>query len=378
MRHTLLLAAASALALTVAAFAQAPTAAPTTKVTAQPLPKPNNSNGVEPHIRAFRQPPPALPAGMQVSKIGIVGTGNADPMPALDVTGAIQIELKPGVAATLIKHGHVYTLGKEGTLADADVLIVNGKIMTVQPNLTVPGAKVIDAHGKPVTPGLMASWTTLGIQEIQLVNETSDVSPNQSLDSAAYDTADAINPRLHAHSGGADRGRHALADGAGGLRRRVLRLRHRDPSRQRPRPRRAQTGWRTGGARAGGRRASGELAPRYLGEIPRDAGRRARISRPTRRLSPPRRRARPAHQQGRSRRAGTRDPGQGAADRPCRTRLHDPPGVGLYAGQQDQVDRGRRRRSVGSGEGSWPPRMCRSCSTTTTTCPTASPTSARP
>lgn len=95
----------------------------------------------------------------------------------------------------LIEHGHIYTVGSEGTLNNADVLIQNGKIAAVGPNLTAPpGAKVIDAHGKPVTPGLMASWTQLGITEVDLVSETNDTTPDQSQDSAAFDVADAINP----------------------------------------------------------------------------------------------------------------------------------------------------------------------------------------
>jgi len=98
-------------------------------------------------------------------------------------------------SATLIKHGHVYTVGSAGTLADADVLILDGKVAAVAAGLPAPnGAKVIDVHGKPVTPGLMVSWAPLGINELDLVAETNDSAPNQSLDSAAFDVADAINP----------------------------------------------------------------------------------------------------------------------------------------------------------------------------------------
>lgn len=97
--------------------------------------------------------------------------------------------------ATLIQHGRVVTEGAEGTLNNADVLIENGKITQVGSNIAPPpGAKVIDAHGKPVTPGLMASWTQLGIVEVDLVSETNDTSPNQVQDSAAFDVADALNP----------------------------------------------------------------------------------------------------------------------------------------------------------------------------------------
>ena len=97
--------------------------------------------------------------------------------------------------SVLIKHGHVYTVGAAGMLADGDVLIQNGKVVQVGANLPAPpGAKIIDAHGKPVTPGLMVSWTDLGITEVDLVAETNDSAPNQALDSAAFDVADAINP----------------------------------------------------------------------------------------------------------------------------------------------------------------------------------------
>jgi len=95
---------------------------------------------------------------------------------------------------TLIKHGHVYTVGAAGTVNDADVLIAGGKITNIARGISAPGATIIDAHGKPVTPGLMVSWAPLGINELDLVAETNDSAPNQALDSAAFDVADAINP----------------------------------------------------------------------------------------------------------------------------------------------------------------------------------------
>ncbi|HWA90634.1 MAG TPA: amidohydrolase family protein [Rhizomicrobium sp.] len=107
--------------------------------------------------------------------------------PHLPVSGSVN--------GTLIRHGHVYTVGAAGTLNDADVLIQNGKIAQVGANLPIPPeTKIIDAHGKPVTPGLMVSWTQLGVLEIDLVAETNDTTPNQAVDSAAFDVADAINP----------------------------------------------------------------------------------------------------------------------------------------------------------------------------------------
>jgi imidazolonepropionase-like amidohydrolase len=103
--------------------------------------------------------------------------------------------LGPANPPMLIQHGKVYTVGPAGTIEDGDVLIENGKIAAVGTHLAVPrGATVIDAKNKPVTPGLMASYTQLGIEEIELVNETNDTQADQDVVSAAFDVADAINP----------------------------------------------------------------------------------------------------------------------------------------------------------------------------------------
>ncbi len=56
---------------------------------------------------------------------------------------------------TLIRNATVLTVSR-GTLAGTDVLIRNGKISAVGPNLKAPdGARVIDATGKFVLPGII-------------------------------------------------------------------------------------------------------------------------------------------------------------------------------------------------------------------------------
>ncbi|HEY1961502.1 MAG TPA: amidohydrolase family protein [Rhizomicrobium sp.] len=137
----------------------------------------------------------------------------APPTNRLPATVAVK-PLPAGGPATLIQHGHVYTVGPLGTLNDADVLIQGDKIVQVGPGLTPPdGAKVVNAKGHPVTPGLMASFTQLGIVEIPLgVSESDDSGPgldlsrfdadadtagpplSENVASAAFDVADAINP----------------------------------------------------------------------------------------------------------------------------------------------------------------------------------------
>jgi 5-methylthioadenosine/S-adenosylhomocysteine deaminase len=69
--------------------------------------------------------------------------------------------------AYLIKNGAVITVDpKLGTLPEADVLVRNGVIEAVGPNLAAAGAEVIDASDMIVMPGLIDShyhmWSALG------------------------------------------------------------------------------------------------------------------------------------------------------------------------------------------------------------------------
>lgn len=102
----------------------------------------------------------------------------------------------PAGPVFFIHNGAIHTVGAAGTISGGDVIIAGGKIAAVGRNLTPPpGAITIDARGKPVTPGLMASATQLSIQEIQLgAAESNDSSPDLTTDTAAFDVADAINP----------------------------------------------------------------------------------------------------------------------------------------------------------------------------------------
>lgn len=61
----------------------------------------------------------------------------------------------PGAETLLIKNATVWTNEKEGRLTNTDVLVRNGKIAQVGKNLSAAGARVIDATGKHVTPGII-------------------------------------------------------------------------------------------------------------------------------------------------------------------------------------------------------------------------------
>ncbi|MEP6592470.1 MAG: amidohydrolase family protein [Acidobacteriota bacterium] len=75
------------------------------------------------------------------------------------------------------------------------VLIAGGKITAVGAAVEVPaGARVIDAAGRIVTPGLFASSTQLGIVEIPSSAEgTADQSTTDAGLGAAFDVADSFN-----------------------------------------------------------------------------------------------------------------------------------------------------------------------------------------
>lgn len=75
------------------------------------------------------------------------------------------------------------------------VVMRDGRIVAVGANVPVPaGARVIDAAGKIVTPGLFDSATQIGIVEIPLSAEgTADQVTSDSRLSAAFDVVDAFN-----------------------------------------------------------------------------------------------------------------------------------------------------------------------------------------
>ena len=84
----------------------------------------------------------------------------------------------------LIQGGTIHTIS-HGILENADILFVDGKIISVDHNLDIPAeAEIIDASGQHVFPGLISAGSTLGLQEIGAVRatrdyaEVGDVNPN--------------------------------------------------------------------------------------------------------------------------------------------------------------------------------------------------------
>jgi len=75
----------------------------------------------------------------------------------------------------MIRGATVYTMGDEGILENTDVFVSGGKIQKIGKDLPVPqDIYVFNAEGKPLTPGLFAGITNLGITEVSAVAESVD------------------------------------------------------------------------------------------------------------------------------------------------------------------------------------------------------------
>lgn len=135
-------------------------------------------------------------------------------MPRLHaLTGALALGLATlsgaGTAAAqavlFIDNARVHTAGPQGTLANGDVLVTDGVITAVGAALTAPaGATRIDAQGQPLTPGLFAGLTALGLEEISAEPSTvhsnfgapaAHVHPGETRWRPEFDVLPAFNPR---------------------------------------------------------------------------------------------------------------------------------------------------------------------------------------
>jgi amidohydrolase family protein len=102
----------------------------------------------------------------------------------------------------LIRGATVHTIGDQGVLNDADVLVRDGKIAAVGSGLSAPsGVTTVEAKGRVLTPGLFAGLTAIGIEEVSL--EPTTVDSGVTLNAPAFelawrpefDVTNAYNPR---------------------------------------------------------------------------------------------------------------------------------------------------------------------------------------
>ena len=98
--------------------------------------------------------------------------------------------------ALLIRNATVHTcvIGA-APQAGTDVLVQGGKISALGKGLVAPaGARVVDAQGRPVTPGVFGGLTRIGLEEIGLDSANGDHSQRLGQMRPEFDVSQAWNP----------------------------------------------------------------------------------------------------------------------------------------------------------------------------------------
>lgn len=92
--------------------------------------------------------------------------------------------------------GTVHTVANPQPIENGTVVVRDGKIVAVGQNVAVPAdARVIDASGKQVTPGLFNAFTSVGLADVAGVQDSNDISARSAAYSASIDASYAINPK---------------------------------------------------------------------------------------------------------------------------------------------------------------------------------------
>lgn len=114
------------------------------------------------------------------------------------LAGLLACALGPAAASAetvAITHARAYTLTGDRPIEDATIVATDGRITQVAAGLAPPaGARVIDAQGRIVTPGLMSGATQLGLVEVASEEDTADHSLASGPLGAAFDVQYALDP----------------------------------------------------------------------------------------------------------------------------------------------------------------------------------------
>ncbi len=95
----------------------------------------------------------------------------------------------------LIQDATVHTLGSKGIMENADILLADGVVKSIGTDLRVPdGARVIEANGRPVTPGLWAGISAIGTAEVSGVEQSVDATNALESMHPEFDVSLAYNP----------------------------------------------------------------------------------------------------------------------------------------------------------------------------------------
>lgn len=93
---------------------------------------------------------------------------------------------------TAITGGRVLT--GTSVIENGTVVIQNGRVVSVGSGAAPSGARIIDARGKTVTPGLVAVDAVLGLSEVGSVPGSGDASNSANSISASFDVSYGLDP----------------------------------------------------------------------------------------------------------------------------------------------------------------------------------------
>ena len=102
----------------------------------------------------------------------------------------------PAWADTLAITGGTVAIGDgSAPIPNGTVVIRDGRVVAAGASVSVPpGARTLDATGKWVSAGMVAGFTTEGIQDAEGIEETDDSQAKNSPFNAAIDVSTAITP----------------------------------------------------------------------------------------------------------------------------------------------------------------------------------------
>src|SRR5262245_52635980 len=94
-----------------------------------------------------------------------------------------------------VTNARIHTMGPAGEIDNGAVVIRNGHVTAVGANVAIPkDARVIDAKGNLVTPGIFVTGTNIGVVEVDLVATTNDAATKAPDISAAFDVQYGVDP----------------------------------------------------------------------------------------------------------------------------------------------------------------------------------------
>lgn len=100
-----------------------------------------------------------------------------------------------GASPVAIVHAHAWTMVGTEPTPDATILIDGSHIVSITPGGAAPAdARVIDAGGRTVTPGIVNAATQIGLAEVSTVPGTQDQSSTAPGIGAGFDVSRALNP----------------------------------------------------------------------------------------------------------------------------------------------------------------------------------------